>query len=363
MYKILKILIAGDSFMKSDIIKIHLQEILSKVDMNLNIRTIEWTTREYQKNVLQGVRRLIEEFSGDPKELAKEMGDTQVLVVHAAPVTVEVLDASKNLKIVACTRGGAVNVDVDAATDRGIPVINTPGRNADAVADYTIGFILAETRSIARAFEDLRKGNWKYEYYDYEICGYELAGKSLGLIGFGQVGRKVAQRAKGFEMNVLVYDPYVRSEDILAMGCQPVDLEKLLKESDFVSIHARLTPSTVKMIGAKEIALMKKTAYLINTARGRLVDQKALYEALENRRIAGAALDVFENEPLSKSDPILTYDNVTITPHIGGAAKDVVARAAKMVAEDIKRLLEVKTPLYCVNPSALSKWEKFDLLG
>ncbi|MEM3714705.1 MAG: 2-hydroxyacid dehydrogenase [Nitrososphaeria archaeon] len=353
----MKVLVAGDSFIKSDIMRNYLEKSLSKLDPFLEIHTIEWSTLYYQKNVLQGVRRIIKEFSGSPRELAKVMDGVEILVVHTAPVTAEVLDASKKLRIIACARGGPVNVDIDAATDRNIPVINTPGRNADAVADYTLGLILAETRNIARAFEDLRKGCWKYEYYDYEICGYELADKILGLIGFGHVGRKVAQRAKGFGMKVLVYDPYVEETDILAEGCQPVDLETLLRESDFVSIHARLTPSTVKMIGAKELSLMKRTAYLINTARGELVDLKALCEALEKKSIAGAALDVFETEPLDKNSPILKYNNVTITPHIAGAAKDVVARTAKMITDDIERLLMGKTPLHCVNPSVLSKWK------
>ena len=349
----LKILVAGDAFMKSDVIKRHLVEKLSNLKEKVNVQTIEWVTREYQKSQIKGVKGKIEEFAGDPADLVKHMDGVDALVVHVAPVTADVLDASDRLKIVACTRGGAVNIDINAATERKIPVLFTPGRNAEAVADYTFGLLLSETRNIARSNEELKKGIWRYEWYDYEMCGYELTGKTFGIIGFGQVGRKVGTRAKAFGMKILVYDPYVPDREIVECGYKPVKLEMLLRNSDFVSLHARLSKDTEKMIGLKELSMMKKTAYLINTARGKLVDEKALLQALESKLIAGAALDVIETEPIGKGHPILLMDNVTITPHIGGATKDVVDRAAQMIAEDIERILNGEKPKYCANPSVL----------
>ena len=353
--KMLRILILGDFFMRKEILRNYLFEYLKEVDDNLDFRLVEWGSRGYQKGEAEGVGGKIKEFSGDPSDVVKFMEGVNVLVTQVAPVTAEVMDASDCLKVIGCTRGGPVNVDIMAATQRGIPVIYTPGRNGDAVADYTMGLILAETRNIARAHAELKKGIWRDDFYDYELCGYELAGKTLGIIGFGFVGKKVALRAKAFGMEILVYDPYIQKEEVAKFDGKLVDLPTLLQNSDFVTIHARLTSETEKLIGARELSMMKKTAYIINTARGKIIDEKALTEALMKKTIAGAALDVFEDEPISKENPLLSLDNVTITPHIAGAAKDVVHRAARMLAEDIMKVLKGEKPTHCANPSVLEK--------
>jgi len=293
------------------------------------------------------------------EELIEQMGDAEVLVVTYEPVTAAVLDARPKLRLIGCTRGGLrANIDVDAATARGIPVIYAPGRNADAVADLTFGLLLAEARRISYTSHLIRtgsEGGWDAEGKTpvKRFKGPELGGRVLGLIGFGEVGRRVAKRARGFDLNVLVYDPFVSPEAVAEVGACLSDLETVLKESDFVSLHAAVTPETKGMINRERLELMKPTAYLVNTARGALVDEPALVEALRQRRIAGAALDVLAEEPMALDHPLRTLDNVTVTPHIGGASDDIPRRHSRMIAEDIVRFLKGERPLHLANPEVL----------
>ncbi|RLG09467.1 MAG: D-glycerate dehydrogenase, partial [Thaumarchaeota archaeon] len=214
---------------------------------------------------------------------------------------------------------------------------------------------IAHVRNIVRACTLLKQGIWRDEFYFYEECGFELENKVLGIVGFGKVGREVAKRAKALQMRILAYDPYVSPNLMKSLGVEPTTLERLLEESDVVTLHVRLTDETRHMIGERELKRMKPTAILVNTSRGEIVDEKALIKALNEGWIAGAALDVFEKEPLPPDHPFLKMDNVTITPHIAGASKEVVKRSVIMIAEDVKRLLKGEKPLYCVNPEVLEK--------
>lgn len=290
---------------------------------------------------LEGVK----EYWGDPKEIVDTLADAEILIVHVAPVTAKVLDAGKDLKLIGCCRSGPVNVDSAYATRKGIPVIFTPGRNAQGVADLTIGLLIAEARGIARADAEMKKG-----VYGVPQLGIELWGKTIGIIGLGNVGSMVAYRAKnGFNMKVLAHDPYITKERAKELGTELVDLKTLLRESDFVSIHSRPSPDGKPQIAAEHIALMKPTAYLINTARGNILDEKALYEALKEDKIAGAALDVYAKEPVDPNNPLLKLDNITLTPHIGGTTREVPLRAAEIIAEDIARFLKGKKPRNILN--------------
>jgi len=350
---LLKILIAGDQFMNTSAAKSYAAEVLA--EFNPEIETLEWEFRGYQKGRLRGVKQELREFTGTPKDLIKHMKNVEVLIVHLAPITKEVMEASGKLRVVGCMRGGPVNIDIDAATMLGIPVLRAPGRNAEAVADYTIGLIIAHVRNIVRACTLLKQGIWRDEFYFYEECGFELENKVLGIVGFGKVGREVAKRAKALQMRILAYDPYVSPDLMKSLGVESTTLERLLEESDVVTLHVRLTDETRHMIGERELKRMKPTAILVNTSRGEIVDEKALIKALNEGWIAGAALDVFEKEPLPPDHPFLKMDNVTITPHIAGASKEVVKRSVIMIAEDVKRLLKGEKPLYCVNPEVLEK--------
>lgn len=281
------------------------------------------------------------------EQLRNRIKDIDILVVSDVIVNSDLMDLAKNLKLICCTKSGPWNIDIKAANDRGIPAVYTPGHNADAVADLTFGLILAEARHIVRSNIAFKRG---FKTQDYQkFLGPVLPGKTIGIVGFGNIGTRVAERAKGFRMNILVYDPYVSDEKIRSSGGKRTDLKRLLSESDFVTIHTRLSDETVHLIGDEELALMKKNAYLINTARGQFVDEKALYKALKNRSIAGAALDVIEDE-INWKTLLVELENATITPHIAAASNDIPQVTFSMIAGDIERFLKGEKLKFVAKP-------------
>ena len=320
----------------------HFKAAFDKMSNNFEIRMIPIDRNIIHQPITVSDKR-IKEYIGKPEQLEREIGDVEILVVNYAPVTAEVMDADRNLKIIGVTRGGPVNIDMEAATQRGIFVVNAPERNIEAVADFTIGLMIAEARNIARAYHLLKTGKvLKVNprlFGESETMGVEIAGKTLGIIGLGKIGRKVISRAKGFNMQILAFDPYVNVQDAEVLGVKLICLEDLLKKSDFVTIHVRSTKETWHMIGEKELSLMKKNAYLINTSRGNIVDENALYTTLESNKIAGAALDVVENEPINPDNPLLGLDNVTVTPHMAGMSEEVPLKSALIIAEEINKFV------------------------
>ena len=297
----------------------------------------------------------IREYNGNPDELASLLKDEDILVVHAAPVTDKVMQASPNLKAVFCVRGGPVNIDIDSATKVGILVGAAPGRNADAVADFALGLMLALARNLVTGVEFVRKNEqFTKEAWD-AFFGHELGGMTLGLVGYGNVGSRVAKRALSFGMSILVYDPYVDKAKIEAPGISVTDLGTLLSSSDFVSVHAREAPENENMISTKQFAMMKKTAFFINTARGSLVDEDALYEALTSGKIAGAALDVMKAEPADPTSKLVFLPNVLVTPHIAGASHEVRYRGAEIIATSIENLIAHRPVVGLMNPEVRSK--------
>jgi D-3-phosphoglycerate dehydrogenase len=325
----------------------YLGDLYSKVDINFYELKEEydgWDEKpEYKK---------IKEYSGNPLEVAKIAKDTEILVVQFSPVSERVFETAKNLRLAACNRSTPVNIDVQAATNKNIPVINSPGRNADSVADFTMGLILAEIRHIARSFEAVRNGTYPACTENWRKSIPELRGKTIGIVGFGKIGSKVAERAKGFGMDIIGYDPFVPEETMKKYDAEKVDLNTLLTKSDFVSVHMRLTPQTTKLIGEKELNLMKKTAFIINTSRGEVIDENALYNVLIERKLAGAALDVFVNEPIYKdpNNKFIHLNNITLTPHIAGPSDDMFYRGACILIEDIARFLRGDKMENVLNP-------------
>ena len=293
----------------------------------------------------------IREYRGDPGELAAAAGGAEGLVVHVAPVTREVMEAAPMLKFIACARGGPVNVDVKAAMERGIPVLYIPGRNANAVAELTIGLMILLARHVREAEEALRRDRsaaWS-STVKRPLVGIELDGKVLGIVGFGLVGRLVCRLALAFGMKVSAYDPYVEPAVIEAYGAKAAALEEVLETSDFLSLHLRESADTAGFMDRVKFSQMKRSAYFINTARGSLVDESALLEALDTGLIAGAALDVFAIEPLQSDSPLLRHKNVVLLPHIGGHTREVPLRSAEMLYEDILRLTQGEKPLRVLN--------------
>ena len=287
-----------------------------------------------------------------PELVAQAGSDAELLAGLFVPVSSKVFDAMPNLKIVGVSRAGLENVNVAEATKRGVLVFNVQGRNAHAVSDFAVGMMLAECRNIARAHNSIKNGTWR-KTFENSATVPELTGRNVGIIGFGYIGRLVAQKLSGFNMNRMVFDPYTSEEDIREAGCTKVDLETLMRESDFVTLHARLTESNKNMIGKKEIALMKPTAYLINTGRAGLVDQKALAAALKDKKISGAALDVFTTEPIPEDSDFLKLDNVTLTTHLAGTTADALGNSPSLLLEDINKFLKNDKPRFMVNPEVL----------
>ncbi len=303
-------------------------------------------------------------------DLIKEIGDNEVLIVGYEPITPKVLDAT-NLKAICSIRGGPqANIDISYATRLGIPIIYTKGREAIPVADFTFGQIIGLTRRIVQTDRELRSGKFTMDMKKFGTKkdvvwdmsangpwqsrkGIELAGKMLGLVGFGTVGQAVARRAQGFELRVLAYDPYVPEAVFQENEAIRSDLERLLKESDIVSIHVMASEKNGGMIGEKEFALMKKGAFFINNARASVVDEKAMRKAILSGKLGGAALDVHHQEPIRSDDELFSLDNVVLTPHIAGAGLEVIYRHSNMLVDDFLRLMEGKMPKVICNPETL----------
>jgi D-3-phosphoglycerate dehydrogenase / 2-oxoglutarate reductase len=271
-----------------------------------------------------------------PQEVVDAVGDAEVLAVHFAPVSEKVLSAGSRLRAVVVARAGVENVNVEEATRRGVAVVNLIGRNANAVAEQAVGLMLAEARDLARADAGIKDGAWPEESAGPVV---ELHGRTVGLVGFGQVGRRVAERLAGFDTRILVYDPYVDASEMRSRGAEKVDdIERVFGEGDFVLLHARLTDETRRFIDRRLFELMKPTAYFINNARSRMVDYDALYEILAERRIAGAALDVHEDEPLPADSPWRRLDNITLTPHIAGSTEETLENSVRLVTEAVAEI-------------------------
>ncbi len=291
-----------------------------------------------------------------PREtLLKEVKEVDgLLSLLTDSIDVELMDAAGRLRVISNYAIGYDNIDVQAATERGILVCHTPGVLTDATADFAFTLLMCVARRVVEAVRYVQAGRWKT--WEPLLClGHDVHGSTLGLIGLGRIGSAVAKRATGFEMRILYYDvdrqPYLETE----LGLVYADLETLLREADFVSLHAPLTPQTYHMIGREQFRMMKNTAILINTSRGQVVDQGALYEALLSGEIAGAGLDVTDPEPIDHEDPLLTLDNCIVVPHIASASVATRTLMATMAAENLVAGLQGRMPRNPVNPEALDR--------
>ncbi|MFC1538979.1 2-hydroxyacid dehydrogenase [Candidatus Latescibacterota bacterium] len=350
----MKILCLGDAMIPAR----NFREACAQFSLqNKVITDKDWET---DWNTLQNRRSVVEKNGPEAEPVLPEITnadkETEMMLILFAPVSAEAMDSLPNLRIIGASRAGLENIDVQAATERGILVHNIMGRNAHAVSDFAIGLMFAEARNIARSHLAITKGVWRKEFVNSDFIP-ELSGKTLGLVGFGYIGRLVAEKLSGFKMRVLVHDPFVSEDHITSCGAERVSLEELCRESDFISIHARMTKETEGLIGKHEIGMMKPTAILVNTARARIVDEDALYNALKNRDIGGAALDVFPVEPIEPDSRWLELDNVTLTTHIAGTTADALGKSPYLLVDDINTLLTGGNPKFLVNTEVLEKAE------
>lgn len=317
----------------------------------------------------------------DQRELITKFSDIDVAIIEFENITEEILKVSKKLKIMACLRNEpAASTDIAAATALDIPVLFTPGRNAVAVAEYTIGLMLSIARSIATTHHLLRYTDelTSVSYSDkagerkgvtsewsmdpdapfQRFQGVELMGKTVGLVGAGFIGQEIAKRACALGMKLIAFDPYANSDQLAKLNIELVTLEKLAAESDFVVMAAKVTPESTGVFSAAAFALMKRSAYFINTARAALVDYQALYQVLAENKIAGAALDVYPTEPLPGDSPLRKLSNVVLSPHLAGATAEVVKHHSKMVVDDLLMMKAGKIPSRVANPQVMDQFMK-----
>ena len=310
---------------------------------------IEILEEHSEVEVYEGVDNAI------PRELLLEkVVDVEgLLPLLTERIDAEVMDAAEGLKVISNYAVGYNNIDVAAATERGIYVTNTPGILTDTTADCAFALLMAVARRIPEADRHVKEGGWVHAWGPRMYVGTDVHGKKLGIIGLGRIGGAIARRAKGFDMDVIYYDEHRRRDLEGELGVRYAPLKELLTESDYVSLHVPLTASTRHMIGKRELTMMKETAFLINTSRGPVVDEDALYKALRDGDIAGAGLDVFEHEPLSQESPLKGLDNAVITPHIASASVETRTKMATTAAFNLVSALQGKEPPNLVNPEVL----------
>lgn len=332
------------------------QAFAAMIDGWATLNVIDWPLQDLNNLRVQVARLETEgaEALPIPPEMEEAALASDVIVTHLCPLPQRLIARAPRLRAIGCARGGVENVAVQAATDRGIPVLHCPLSKVATAADAAIGMILTECRGLARAHHQMVQGQWDAGFAFFG-ASMSLTGNTVGLIGFGNIGQAVARRLHGFEVELLVHDPYQPAAVIQEVGGSAVTLDELLARSDFVVLLARLSEASRGMIGGRELQLMKQNAYFINTARAGLVDYGALRDVLTQRRIAGAALDVFDAEPLAPDDPLLKLDNVTLTPHVAGVSREGYRRSAIDAAHDIRRLLEGGRPRFVVNPAVFDR--------
>jgi len=337
--------VIGDQFMK---VSAFTDALANVPGLDAEVRTLElpWPDQPMRHGYVDGGLQGLREYLGEPDQIVDFVDGAEILINHLAPINGEILDRLPGLRLIAVSRGGPVNIDVAACKARKVRLVNTPGRNASAVAEFTIAAILAETRLIRAGHEALRQGIWRGDLYRFDNIDAELSEMTVGLIGYGFIGTRVVKLLKPFGCRILVADPYKElSAEDLADGVVKVNLDRLLAESDVVSLHARVTEETKGFLAAKQFARMRKGAYFINTARGPMVNYDDLYLALKSRHVRGAMLETFWLEPPPPDAPLLKLDNVTLTPHIAGASTTTVRIAARMVAEEVRRYAAGEPPL------------------
>lgn len=332
----LKVLAFGDNLITPTMLK---EGLTTLNDHGFEVEVRDWSHDSVES--LQNDNILVEQQGANAIEITNQallqgIDKFDLIITQFTPIGRKLIDKAKNLKYIGVLRGGIENVDYEYAESKGIKVMNTAGRNARAVAEFTVGLILAETRNIARTSAAMHKDIWLKDFPNKDNIP-EIGGKTIGIIGFGHIGQLVGQFLSGMDANVIFYDPYLES----VKGFEKVSqLEDLVKRADVISIHMRATEETHHIIDKHMFELMGSNTYFINSARSALVDESALVEALQNHIIAGAAVDTFDDEPLPEDSPFLVLDNVTLTSHLAGSTADAFKNTPKLFASRFLQSLE-----------------------
>jgi D-3-phosphoglycerate dehydrogenase / 2-oxoglutarate reductase len=288
----------------------------------------------------------------NPKEYVQHLGDAEALFVRSAvKVNADVLAKAPKLRVIGRAGVGVDNVDLPAATSAGVLVMNTPGGNAVAVAEHTLGLMLCMARSLPQAIASTKSGKWEKK----KFMGAELRGKTLGVLGLGYIGQEVAKRARGFEMKIIASDPYAKPKIAADLGVSLVTLDQLYAQSDYITLHVAITKETNKMLNDAAFAKMKPGVRVVNCARGELVDGEALDRAIQSGKVAGAAIDVFETEPPPAGDPLLALETVLATPHIGGSTGEAQEIVGVRIVEQVVEYLQRGVAVNAVNAVGAGK--------
>jgi D-3-phosphoglycerate dehydrogenase len=331
--------IIGDHFMLPEVFSEKLTQACGDT-VSIRTRKDNWPDQPMEHGYAVTGMDGLKEYFGSADDVVDFVAGSEILVTQLAPMSRGMLERLPGLKMIAVSRGGPVNIDMAAAHDHGVLVVNTPGRNASAVAEFTIGAILAETRKIRLGHEALRQGQWRGDLYRADVTGRELNELTVGVVGYGNIGTRVVKLLRAFGARVLVHDPYIQlAPEDAAAGVELVGFDQTLAQSDVVSMHARVTAETTRMMDAGAFARMKPGALFVNTARGPLCDYDALYHALTDGGLGSAMLETFATEPVPADCPLLQLPNVTLTPHIAGASVRTVTYAAEQAAEEVRRFL------------------------
>lgn len=331
----------GDLFIPCEYIEkgmAHLKE------MDIDVSTVEWKLSDFDE--LQHINLLVEQGGREdipvPAYIFEAVKDADIIITQFFPIGKDLIDRCPNLKTIGVLRAGVENVNVEYAKEKGIEVFHAIGRNAHSVSDFTVGAIICEARNIARGHAGIKNGQWIRNYSNNGMIP-DLCEKTVGIIGYGEIGRLVAKKLSGFDVNILVYDPFYNGNDV-----KSVSLEELMAQSDFVTLHARLTAENEHMINETMLSKMKPTAYLINTSRSGLIDETALVKVLKEKKIAGAFLDVFDHEPPAIDDPLVQLDNVTLTPHMAGGSNDAFINTPKLLANALVEYMNGKNTRFLI---------------
>ena len=346
----MNIICVADAYVTSEMMENGVRPYISSSD-SLKICFFGEENRIDMRDTVKAIEAMKRDILPIPKELEDNIANCDVLIVHLCPVTRKLLEKADNLKAILSCRGGTENIDIAAANEKGIIVTTDPAHNANAVAEYTIGLIICETRNISRADSSLKKGIWREQYPNTATTIREIKDMTIGIIGFGSVGRLVAEKLSVFGCKILIYDPFISESAYDFINFTFVDLKTLLNNSDVISLHAR---AKAPIITDAEFDEMKKKPYLINTARSILIDQKALKKALDNDQLLGAAIDVFESEPIIP-EFYKKYDNITITNHRGGDTINSYKDAPIFAIQNYFKHLQGERMRFWVNKNELQK--------
>jgi D-3-phosphoglycerate dehydrogenase len=355
----IKIAIIGDPFIPSKTFKLSLEKHIKLIRPKISIKFFFKDLKE--KNLKPLISKEVSEAFGNQNDVIKIAKNANVLITTFAPITEYVLENCKNLLIVACGRGGPINVNITASTKKNVMVLYAPGRNIDAVVEYTLANIINLVRKIPQAIDYVKKNKWKTPLEDTFIkpSGFEIHKKTIGVIGYGAIGKKLTRVLEALGSNVLIYEPYKKQLDKIGKKNNS-SLENIFKNADIITIHARINKNGKPLISIKDFNKMKKKPYIINTSRSQCVESKSLIKAYKMKKIKGFYLDVFDKEPISSNSELYKTinDNIVLTPHAAGVSRDIPSKTAEIIAEEIKKILQSQTPRFVTNPKVVSVVKK-----